>query len=89
MADPKPTIGRIVHFWAMRAKPVTGEMYLHPEAAIITDVDEKFESVDLTVFPPSCPYNQYQQKNGSAVTLAQIAYSDVPRAGFWSWPARV
>lgn len=86
MADPRPTIGRIVHYWTMRAKPVTCEMYVHPEAAIITDVYPESDSADLTVFPP--PYSPDQQQHGSILAASEVPYSDVPRAGYWSWPAR-
>lgn len=75
-ADPKPTIGRIVHYQAHGSPDGTHKSV--PRAAIITAVHNE-SCVDLAVFNPTGMFFN------SSCALDE---SETPRGGTWHWPPR-
>ena len=71
----KPTIGRIVHVWGPGPLPLsTAEV---PYAGLIVGLRENGR-VNIAAF------------NASGVPTARLnlPYSETPKAGHWTWPAK-
>ena len=72
----KPSIGRIVHY--SYGTP-GGEYKPEPRAAIITEISANGDSrVGLCVLNPTGMFFN-----------REVAYSEAPAPGHWSWPPRV
>ena len=78
----QPTVGRIVHYQSYGTPG--GEYTAQPRAAIVTAVrgDEPVPEhgvpyVDLAVLNPEGMFFN-----------REVAYSDEPKPGHWSWPPR-
>lgn len=71
----QPFIGRIVHY--QRYGSPCGEHQSKPSPAIITDVHDDGETVQLMVFNPNGLY------------VNKTPYSEEPKPGHWNWPPRV
>lgn len=71
----KPTVGRVVHLWG------PGQTVLSvsdtPQAALIVAVRDSGR-VNLVAFGAT----------GVPLGRLNIPYSDVPKAGHWTWPAK-
>ncbi len=76
--EPKPSIGRIVHYQAFGTPG--GEYKAEPRAAIITSVhpDSESSEVGLAVLNPAGLFFN-----------PRVKYSSPPSPGCWNWPPRV
>ena len=72
----KPSVGRIVHYQSYGSPG--GEFKPQPRAAIITEVYDDRTAVGLAVLNPT---GMYFNQN--------IEFSEEPKPGHWSWPAKV
>lgn len=82
MSTQRPTIGRIVHFYAT-TNDVEGKC---PNAAMVTHVWSD-ECVNLDVAPNA--YHCAPFSDGEINRAPTSApYSDEPKPGHWSWPPR-
>ena len=72
----KPTVGRIVHFYAPSGC-VGPESLSGPYAALVTGVNDD-ASINLTTFGPT----------GSIYPQLRIEHADTPTPGCWNWPPR-
>jgi len=79
MAEQKPSVGRIVHWFPDTADSQYNQV---PHAAIITYVDFVETEIDLQIFVPLrfIGYNTMLQK---------VPFSETPKPGHWCWPPRV
>jgi hypothetical protein len=73
METPKPTIGRIVHYF--EKMPMSGELVTMP--AVINGVHADGTFVDLYVLGRV----RIGQRD-------RVPYGKTPADGFWTWPAR-
>ncbi len=76
MDEPKPTIGRIVHY--QKYGTPGGEHKAEPSPAIITKVSEDGTTCSLFVMNP----------NGCYFNETPFANSEEPKPGHWNWPPR-
>lgn len=88
MSEPKPSIGRTVHFAPPQECVGPASLCLYP--AIITQVNKvsvgvpgddihtnQVETVELATFGPNSLYFQHK-----------VPFSSEPKPGHWFWPAR-
>ena len=72
----KPSVGRIVHYQSYGSPG--GEFKPQPRAAIITEVLNE-ETMECQLFV----------MNPNGVYFNPTPYSEEPKPGHWSWPAKV
>lgn len=86
--ERRPIISAIEH-GAMQRKPIVGNIVhfaeridCSPVAAIVTGIEDSSceSNVILRTFPVA---------SGVGATLSHVPFSEVPRPGHWSWPARI
>lgn len=79
MSDPKPTVGRIVHYYDYKLSPTGGS---GPFPAIVTHVHDDGRHVSLAVFSPVAT---------SVHCAHNVADDNTPiKVGdpYWCWPPR-
>lgn len=72
----KPSIGRVVHYHSYGSPG--GEFKSEPRAAMVTEVSEDGATVGLFVMNPT---GIFLNRN--------VAFSEDPKPGCWTWPPRV
>lgn len=87
MIQPRPTIGRTVHYLSHGTPPREDGTQAHPSvcrAAMVTEVDEvQPDRVGLTVLNPTGTFFHPLGVGGSVLDPTRTA------GGSWHWPERV
>lgn len=74
MSNPKPTVGRIVHYQSYGTPG--GEFKSLPRAAVVTQVHSD-TCVDLCILNPTGMFFN-----------TSVQFSEEPKGGCWNWPPR-